>query len=164
MLSCKINRLYKIFDLLLVLLKMYFLHFRSFIFKWNIVVLIPVSFIVNYKRRFGSHAIQSLFLVPLCGWGCSAETVLFMKGTPDAPRCGFSRKIVAILREEKIEFESFDILEDQDVRQCMKELYDWPTFPQVMYSESLRMDKNVDLLVVSHDCPLEIGRNVTLIR
>ncbi|CAM9108138.1 unnamed protein product [Ascophyllum nodosum] len=61
----------------------------------------------------------------------SAETMLFMKGTPDAPRCGFSRSIVALLREEEIDFESFDILEDQDVRQCLKDLFDWPTFPQL---------------------------------
>lgn len=43
--------------------------------------------------------------------------VLFMKGTPDAPRCGFSRKIVALLREKQIAFGHFDILSDEDVRQ-----------------------------------------------
>jgi len=40
-----------------------------------------------------------------------------MKGSPDAPRCGFSRKIVALLRDEKVEFTHFDILMDEDVRQ-----------------------------------------------
>ena len=62
-----------------------------------------------------------------------------MKGTPDAPRCGFSRSIVALLREEEIDFESFDILEDQDVRQCLKDLFDWPTFPQVTNHFSFAM-------------------------
>eukprot|EP00903_Cladosiphon_okamuranus_P009420 g8984.t1 len=61
----------------------------------------------------------------------SAETMVFMKGTPDAPRCGFSRTLVGLLREEGISFESFDILEDQDVRQELKELSNWPTYPQL---------------------------------
>lgn len=64
----------------------------------------------------------------------SAETMLFMKGTPDAPRCGFSRTLVGLLREEDISFETFDILEDQDVRQELKELSNWPTYPQVSYT------------------------------
>ncbi|CAM9440277.1 unnamed protein product [Ectocarpus fasciculatus] len=61
----------------------------------------------------------------------SAETMLFMKGTPDAPRCGFSRTLVGLLREENITFESFDILEDQEVRQVLKDLSNWPTYPQL---------------------------------
>lgn len=46
-----------------------------------------------------------------------SKVVLFMKGSPDAPRCGFSRQIVALLRDEKIEFSHFDILTDESVRQ-----------------------------------------------
>ncbi|CAM9129107.1 unnamed protein product [Laminaria digitata] len=61
----------------------------------------------------------------------SAETMVFMKGSPDAPRCGFSRTLVGLLRDEAIEFASFDILEDQDVRQALKELSNWPTYPQL---------------------------------
>ncbi|CAM9177426.1 unnamed protein product [Ectocarpus sp. 13 AM-2016] len=61
----------------------------------------------------------------------SAETMVFMKGTPDAPRCGFSRTLVGLLREENIAFESFDILEDQEVRQVLKDLSNWPTYPQL---------------------------------
>lgn len=57
--------------------------------------------------------------------------MVFMKGAPDAPRCGFSRTLVGLLREEEIDFDSFDILEDQDVRQGLKELSNWPTYPQV---------------------------------
>ena len=61
-----------------------------------------------------------------------ARVVLFMKGTPDAPRCGFSRRIVALLRERGAQFATFDILEDDAVRQGLKVLNDWPTFPQLV--------------------------------
>jgi hypothetical protein len=47
----------------------------------------------------------------------SDKVVLFMKGIPDAPRCGFSRKTVAILREHEVTFTHFDILQDEAVRQ-----------------------------------------------
>jgi Glutaredoxin len=46
-----------------------------------------------------------------------SRVVLFMKGSPDVPRCGFSRKICGLLREKKIEFTHFDILTDESVRQ-----------------------------------------------
>jgi hypothetical protein len=46
-----------------------------------------------------------------------SKIVLFMKGSPDVPRCGFSRKISALLKEKKIEFNHFDILTDESVRQ-----------------------------------------------
>ncbi|KAL1663074.1 thioredoxin-like protein [Schizophyllum commune] len=61
-----------------------------------------------------------------------AKVVLFMKGSPDAPRCGFSRKIVNLLNEQGVQFASFDILQDEAVRQGLKELNDWPTFPQLI--------------------------------
>ena len=57
---------------------------------------------------------------------------LFMKGTPDAPRCGFSRKVVEWLRADGVVgFRHFDILGDDAVRQGLKELSNWPTFPQL---------------------------------
>lgn len=61
----------------------------------------------------------------------SAKMMVFMKGTPDAPRCGFSRNLVEILCAEHIDFKSFDILEDPEVRQDLKDLSNWPTYPQV---------------------------------
>ena len=61
-----------------------------------------------------------------------SKVVLFMKGNPDNPRCGFSRKIVAALRSEEVDFSSFDILQDENVRQGLKKLNDWPTFPQLI--------------------------------
>ena len=57
--------------------------------------------------------------------------MLFMKGNPENPRCGFSRKIVDILKESKIQFASFDILTDNNVREGLKKLFQWPTYPQL---------------------------------
>ena len=58
-----------------------------------------------------------------------APVMLFMKGTPDAPRCGFSRSAIELLRGTGTRFETFDILEDEAVRQGLKEFSNWPTFP-----------------------------------
>lgn len=60
-----------------------------------------------------------------------ADVMLFMKGDPSAPQCGFSRQIVALLQEQQIKFDSFDILTDDQVRQGLKKLSDWPTYPQL---------------------------------
>mmetsp|Transcript_12206 Transcript_12206/g.18186 ORF Transcript_12206/g.18186 Transcript_12206/m.18186 type:complete len:85 (+) Transcript_12206:436-690(+) len=57
-----------------------------------------------------------------------------MKGTPEAPRCGFSRRVVGMLQKNKVPFSSFDILSDQNVRQGLKEYKDWKTYPQ-LYAE-----------------------------
>jgi Grx4 family monothiol glutaredoxin len=61
----------------------------------------------------------------------AAPIMLFMKGTPSAPQCGFSRQLVAILREHQVRFGFFDILKDDSVRQGLKAFSDWPTFPQL---------------------------------
>ncbi|KAI0750166.1 glutaredoxin [Daedaleopsis nitida] len=60
------------------------------------------------------------------------RVMLFMKGNPDQPRCGFSRRIVALLRDQGVEFGSFDILSDEGVRAGLKVLNNWPTFPQLV--------------------------------
>jgi len=60
-----------------------------------------------------------------------SKCMLFMKGSPDNERCGFSRTIVALLREHSVTFDSFDILTDNDVRQGLKKYSDWPTYPQL---------------------------------
>ena len=60
-----------------------------------------------------------------------ASVMLFMKGVPDAPKCGFSKKICGILKENAIAFSSFDILTDEDVRSGLKVYSDWPTYPQL---------------------------------
>lgn len=61
----------------------------------------------------------------------AAPVMLFMKGTPASPQCGFSRQLVAILREHQVRFGFFDILKDDAVRQGLKLFSDWPTFPQL---------------------------------
>ncbi|GMS80547.1 hypothetical protein PENTCL1PPCAC_2722, partial [Pristionchus entomophagus] len=63
--------------------------------------------------------------------------MLFMKGDPTAPRCGFSRTIVGMLNEHNIAFGSFDILSDEDVRQGLKEYSNWPTYPQLYLNGEL---------------------------
>lgn len=67
----------------------------------------------------------------------SAPVMLFMKGSPEAPRCGFSRKTVEILQRNDVPFSSFDILQDEDVRAGLKKLYDWPTYPQLYVNGQL---------------------------
>lgn len=61
----------------------------------------------------------------------AAPVMLFMKGTPSAPQCGFSRQLVSILRENGVKYGFFNILADDEVRQGLKEFADWPTFPQL---------------------------------
>jgi Grx4 family monothiol glutaredoxin len=61
----------------------------------------------------------------------AAPVMLFMKGTPAAPQCGFSRQLVALLRERGVRYGFFNILADDEVRQGLKTFSDWPTFPQL---------------------------------
>lgn len=61
----------------------------------------------------------------------AAPVMLFMKGSPSSPQCGFSRQMVAILREHQVRFGFFDILKDDTVRLGLKAFSDWPTFPQL---------------------------------
>lgn len=57
--------------------------------------------------------------------------MLFIKGNPKDPCCGFSRKVVDVLNAEGVKFGSFDVLSDDAVRQGLKEFSNWPTFPQL---------------------------------
>ena len=61
----------------------------------------------------------------------SNGVVLFMKGSPLFPQCGFSSRAVAILNHLGAEFESVDVLQDQGIRQGIKAYSDWPTIPQL---------------------------------
>src|SRR3546814_17132720 len=61
----------------------------------------------------------------------SSDVVLFMKGTPLFPQCGFSSRAIAILDPLGVDSESVDVLQDQEVRQGIKEFSDWPTIPQL---------------------------------
>ncbi|KAH8671603.1 thioredoxin-like protein [Xylariales sp. PMI_506] len=81
----------------------------------------------------------------------SAPVVLFMKGTPETPQCGFSRASIQILGLQGVDpakFAAFNVLEDQELRAGIKEFSDWPTIPQ------LYVDKEFiggcDILVSMH--------------
>ena len=59
------------------------------------------------------------------------NVVLFMKGTPDAPQCGFSIAVSNILKGLNVEFEVLNVLADQNLREGIKVYSDWPTIPQL---------------------------------
>ena len=59
------------------------------------------------------------------------DVVLFMKGTPLFPQCGFSSKAIAILEHLNVGFESVDVLQDMEIRSGIKQFSDWPTIPQL---------------------------------
>ena len=59
------------------------------------------------------------------------KILIYMKGSPYEPKCGFSAKAVQALIECEAEFSYVDILENQDIRQALPNISDWPTFPQV---------------------------------
>ena len=61
----------------------------------------------------------------------SNQVVLFMKGTPLFPQCGFSSRAVTILEHLDVPFESVDVLQDPEIRNGIKEYSDWPTIPQL---------------------------------
>jgi len=67
----------------------------------------------------------------------AAPVMLFMKGTPSAPQCGFSRQTVNLLRGRSVRYGFFNILADDDVRQGLKEYADWPTYPQLWVNGEL---------------------------
>ena len=56
---------------------------------------------------------------------------LFMKGTPEAPQCGFSNRIIQVLNTWDVPFESIDVLSDENIRQEIKDFSNWPTIPQL---------------------------------
>jgi monothiol glutaredoxin len=60
-----------------------------------------------------------------------ADIVLFMKGSPHFPQCGFSSRAIAILERMGAPYSSVDVLQDQDIRQGIKSFSDWPTIPQL---------------------------------
>ena len=65
------------------------------------------------------------------------KTLLFMKGTPYEPKCGFSAKTVQALIECEAEFSYIDILENPEVRATLPSVSDWPTFPQLFVKGEL---------------------------
>ena len=59
------------------------------------------------------------------------KVCLFMKGTPDVPQCGFSLAVSNVLKHLKVSFKGINVLEDNEIREGIKEFSDWPTIPQL---------------------------------
>lgn len=82
------------------------------------------------------------------------KVVVFMKGIPDAPKCGFSNAVVQILRMHGVQYDSHDVLASESVRQEIKNFTNWPTIPQIFIDGEfvggcdiiLQMHQNGDLI------------------
>jgi monothiol glutaredoxin len=59
------------------------------------------------------------------------DVCLFMKGTPDAPQCGFSMAVSNVLKHLNVNFKGINVLDDEDIREGIKNYSDWPTIPQL---------------------------------
>ena len=59
------------------------------------------------------------------------KVVLFMKGNPTFPQCGFSAAVVEVLKKHKVSFHHFNVLQDANIREGIKEYAEWPTIPQL---------------------------------
>ncbi len=59
------------------------------------------------------------------------KVMIYMKGTPEAPMCGFSAQVVSVLKSYNVPFKARNILEDPELRQGIKDFTEWPTIPQV---------------------------------
>ncbi|TGJ99270.1 Grx4 family monothiol glutaredoxin [Leptospira semungkisensis] len=80
----------------------------------------------------------------------SQKTFLFMKGTPDAPMCGFSAGVTNVLRSLGVQYGSFNVLSDQNVREGIKEFANWPTIPQLYIDGEF---------IGGHDIVVEMARS-----
>ncbi|KAI1438400.1 glutaredoxin [Xylaria sp. CBS 124048] len=88
----------------------------------------PAPFLTTFRLLSDQtrHAIENAV--------ASAPVVLFMKGTPETPQCGFSRACIQVLGLQGVDpakFAAFNVLEDSELRQGIKEFSDWPTIPQL---------------------------------
>ncbi len=63
------------------------------------------------------------------------EVVLYMKGNPTFPQCGFSSTVVQILKHVGVNFQSYDVLQDEELREGIKKFSNWPTIPQLYVKE-----------------------------
>ncbi|KAF1922070.1 thioredoxin-like protein [Ampelomyces quisqualis] len=90
----------------------------------------PGRFVTPFQARFLSNEVRTAIDKAVA----SAPVVLFMKGTPETPQCGFSRASIQILGMQGVDpdkFTAFNVLEDQDLRSGIKEYSEWPTIPQL---------------------------------
>ena len=76
------------------------------------------------------------------------EVCLFMKGTPDAPQCGFSMAVTNMLKILEVNFKGINVLEDEKLRQGIKEFSDWPTIPQLYIKKEFVVNQFKKLICV----------------
>ena len=69
------------------------------------------------------------------GYNKDNEVVLYMKGNPTFPQCGFSSTVVQILKHMGVDFQSYDVLQDEELREGIKKYSNWPTIPQLYVKE-----------------------------
>ena len=69
------------------------------------------------------------------GYNKQNEVVLYMKGNPTFPQCGFSSTVVQILKHMGVDFQSYDVLQDEELREGIKKYSNWPTIPQLYVKE-----------------------------
>ena len=95
------------------------------------------------------------------------EVCLFMKGTPDAPQCGFSMAVSNILKILEVDYKGINVLEDQNIREGVKVFSDWPTIPQLYIKKEFiggcdiikEMYENGELKKIFEDKMLTIKNN-----
>uniref|UniRef100_A0A182N4V5 Glutaredoxin-related protein 5, mitochondrial n=1 Tax=Anopheles dirus TaxID=7168 RepID=A0A182N4V5_9DIPT len=98
-------------------------NFAQNLFKYN-----GAGFIQGAVRSFCAAALNGKEIEKLVN---NNKVVIFMKGNPDAPRCGFSNAVVQILRMHSVKYDSHDVLQNESLRQGIKDFSNWPTIPQV---------------------------------
>ncbi|XP_055374676.1 glutaredoxin-related protein 5, mitochondrial [Condylostylus longicornis] len=112
----------------------------------------------NYSfRRYCLTASNKSFFDKLVK---ESKVVVFMKGNPEAPKCGFSNAVVQIMRMHGVEYNAIDVLEDEDIRQGVKDYTNWPTIPQIFINGEfvggcdilLQMHQNGDLIEELKKC------------
>ena len=92
----------------------------------------PISLTANFATDGGSsEGLPPEVKSRLDSLVSASDVVVFMKGVPAQPRCGFSNAVVQILRMHGVEFSAHDVLEDESLRQGVKDYSNWPTIPQV---------------------------------
>uniref|UniRef100_A0A0N5AWW3 Glutaredoxin-related protein 5, mitochondrial n=1 Tax=Syphacia muris TaxID=451379 RepID=A0A0N5AWW3_9BILA len=105
--------------------------------------------ILTSLRGFSSAELPKSLKERIDGYLAKDPVVVFMKGTQEEPQCGFSRNVKIILDFHNIKFKSYNVLEDQELREGIKKFSDWPTIPQVYVNG--KFVGGSDILVQMHN-------------
>ncbi|XP_061392687.1 glutaredoxin-related protein 5, mitochondrial-like [Musca vetustissima] len=100
------------------------------VFRTNFTQRLPVA-LTQSHRFFSAEAPQTFTKEVLQKLVNTNKVVVFMKGNPEAPRCGFSNAVVQILRMHGVQYDAHDVLQSDELREKIKEFSEWPTIPQV---------------------------------